>query len=486
MLLLLVFLILFGVKNWLGFVQIRSQHHFFYNIAARLSKQNIRNYLNGSYQDFIEVDSSTHIRKISYQPVEFSHHVLTSLQQIISQAILIFFTTCAIIAYHPSLFLLLLLLLLPPVMLLSVFIRKKLKSVRGTIVSSGEKSLQRLQESLSGFVESNIYHKNEVFTGRYFAYQQQLNNNIATQQTLQALPPRLIEVFAVMGFFILVLINKLSTHTPAVDVLTIGIFMAAAYKIIPGMVKIMNSAGQIKTYQFTITDLQNDSVIKETAPTETVQGISSIAFTNISFKYNSYQVLSNISFELNKGDFAAITGSSGKGKTTVLNVLLGFLKPDNGVITINGQVLNIDDLKNYRRKISYVKQQTFFTGDSVLQNITLADPEPDQDKLKKVISFCGIDEMLSCYPEGIDKAIRENGKNISGGQRQRIMLARALYHDFDVLIIDEPFSELDDAAETAILFKLKQLARQGKIIIFITHNKASLSFCNKIIALDEV
>jgi ABC-type multidrug transport system fused ATPase/permease subunit len=484
-LLLAVFLILFCIKNWFGFIGIKIQHHFFYGVASRLSKRNILNYLNGKYSEFIEVDSSVQIRKISYQPIEFSHHVLTNFQQIISQAILIFFTTCAIIAYHPSLFLLLLLLLVPPVVVLAGFIRKKLKSVRATLVTSGEKNIQRLQESLSGYVESNIYDKNDVFVNRYFNYQQQLNNNIATLQTLESLPPRLIEVFAILGFFILVLINMWSTQRPAIDILTIGIFLAAAYKIIPGIVKILNSAGQIKTYRFTIDNLQSAGTITGPLPAKAAETIRSVKFEEVSFKYNGQEVLSDINFELNPGDFAALTGSSGKGKTTILNLLLGNLTPDKGYISINNQILNAAGLKGYWNKISYVKQQSFFTGDSILKNITLTDERPDWQKLKEVIAFCGIDGMLRLYPEGLDMAIKENGKNISGGQRQRIMLARALYHDFDLLVIDEPFSELDDGAETAILLNLEQLAQQGKIILFITHNSAGLRFSNKIISLNE-
>jgi ABC-type bacteriocin/lantibiotic exporter with double-glycine peptidase domain len=92
---------------------------------------------------------------------------------------------------------------------------------------------------------------------------------------------------------------------------------------------------------------------------------------------------------------------------------------------------------------------------------------------------------LAQYPEGLNKFIKENGKNISGGQRQRLLLARALYHDFDLLILDEAFAEMDDISEKAILGKLKILARQGKLIILITHNKSSLAFCDKIVSLDK-
>src|SRR6185503_14807932 len=118
-------------------------------------------------------------------------------------------------------------------------------------------------------------------------------------------------------------------------------------------------------------------------------------------------------------------------------------------------------------------------------NITLNDESYDKNKLLEVISFCGLNELLSKHPEGVEKVITENGKNISGGQRQRIMLARALYHDFDLLILDEPFSEMDSTSEIEILQKLQGITAQGKMILFVTHNKKSLEYCNKVITLNE-
>lgn len=441
------------------------------------------NYLKDDYHHFVNVDSSVQIRKISQQPIEFSHYILTNFQQVVSQIILIFFTVCAILFYHPTLFLLLFLLLLPPVIALGWFIRKKLKAVRAHTKIVSEKTIQHLHESLSGYVESNIYSKIDFFTDRYYGYQQQLNGDIATQQTLQALPSRLVEVFAVLGFFILVAINNLSANAPASDILTIGIFMAASYKIIPGIVKILNCTGQIKTYQFTLTDLlPTDN--KEAERAEHGLSISSVKFENVYFKYKDHTILNDLSFELRPGDFAGISGSSGRGKTTIINLLLGFLKQDSGTVYLNSEPADITDRQLHLHKISYVKQQPFFIHDSILKNITLTDGDYNKDKLNEVLAFCGIDQLLDKYPEGLEKMIKENGKNISGGQRQRIMLARALYHDFDLLVLDEAFGEMDEPSENCILNKLQILAQKGKMILFITHNKASLTYCNKIVSLD--
>jgi ABC-type bacteriocin/lantibiotic exporter with double-glycine peptidase domain len=486
LLLIGIFFILFSIKNLFGYIGLKSQHHFFYNIASRLSRRNILNYLSDDYSRFVSIDSSVQIRRISQQPIEFSHYILTNFQQIVSQAILIFFTICAILFYHPTLFLLLFVLLLPPVVLLGWYIRKKLKDVRSHIKTTSQKTLQHLHESLAGYVESNIYHKEDFFSDRYAGYQDQLNENIAAQQTLQSLPSRLVEIFAVMGFLILVVINKLSADAPVINVLTIGVFMAAAYKIIPGIVKILNATGQIKTYQFTLNDLLLNDIKTPAVKNEKAhRPINSVNLENIHFKYKDHVILKDLSFGIAQGDLVGISGNSGKGKTTIINLLLGFVKPDCGNICINEKICDADEIALYRSRISYVKQQPFFINDTILKNITLSEYDHYPNRMREAISLSGVDKLLEKYPEGLEKVINENGKNISGGQRQRIMLARALYHDFDLLILDEPFSEMDGVSEIEILQQLQALAKQGKMILFITHNKASLSFCNKIESLDE-
>ncbi|HEY2580717.1 MAG TPA: ABC transporter ATP-binding protein [Mucilaginibacter sp.] len=481
-----IFLLLFCVKNWFGYIGLRSQSRFFYSIATRLSKRNMLNFLNDDYSHFVNIDSSVLIRKISQQPIEFSNYILTNFQQVVSQIIVIFFTIFAILFYHPTLFLLLFLLLLPPVVSLGWFIRKKLKNIRFHTKVVSEKTLQHLHESISGYVESNIYGKNDFFTNRYLNYQQQLNDDIATQQTLQSLPSRLIEIFAVLGFFILLAINKWFAQSPAIDLLTIGIFMAASYKIIPGIVKILNCTGQIKTYQFTLDGLRDpENKSEEKRGPLLITPISSVKFERIYFEYKDHAVLNSVSFEMMPGDFIGISGKSGRGKTTLINLVLGFIEQDCGTILLNNKITDGSERRHYWKNISYVRQQSFFIHDSILKNIALDEGDYDQNKLEEILIICGLDQLLIKYPEGLEKIIKENGKNISGGERQRIMLARALYRDFDLLILDEPFSEMDDLSEGFILNQLQLLACQGKMILFITHNKSSLFYCNKVVSLNE-
>ncbi|MDP9040831.1 MAG: ATP-binding cassette domain-containing protein, partial [Bacteroidota bacterium] len=109
----------------------------------------------------------------------------------------------------------------------------------------------------------------------------------------------------------------------------------------------------------------------------------------------------------------------------------------------------------------------------------------DSKRLEKILQITGIDKWISNFPFGLDTIITENGKNFSGGQRQRFILARALYKDFDLLILDEPFSELDNQAEMDLLKKLRELTAQDKIVLLITHNKEALCYCNKKVLMDE-
>ncbi len=484
-LLITVFFILFGIKNIFAYFLSASKYSFIYNVASRLSECNIRQYLRSGYLEYVNVDSSAHIRKISQQPIEFSTYILTNFQQIMSQSALVLFTVCAVLFYHVTLFVLLFLLLMPAVAALGWLIKRRLKQVRNNIKKTSEHTLKNLREALAGYTESNIYDKEDFFADRYFTQQKMMNHNIRVQQTLQELPSRLIEVFTIFGFFVLIVLNKWSGGNTSIDLLTIGIFLAAAYKIIPGVVKILNSAGQMKTYEFTIKDLSSSNNDERHVLAQSAEDLESIRLEKIHFRYNGQPLLEGLSFEMQPGDFTGISANSGRGKTTLINILLGFIEQHEGMVCINDKILPANERKDYWNRISYIKQQTFLIHDTILKNITLTDGDYDAGKLNEVKDFCGLDVILDQYPEGWNGVITENGKNLSGGQRQRLMLARALYHGFDLLILDEPFGEMDQASENAILEKLQLLAIGGKMILFITHNKQSLSWCDKIVSFDE-
>lgn len=481
---LLILAGIFVIKNLGAYFINKSKYKFVYRVASRLSAQNLQQYLEGSYHDYVNKDSAVHIRRISQQPVEFAHYVLSGFQQLISESIMVLLTIIAILWYNTILFILLFVALAPPLIVLSFYIKKRIRTVRGNIKATSESSLQHLKEALAGYIESNIYHAKDFFTRRYHGHQQALNSYLASLQSAQALPARLMEIFAVIGLLLLIAFNEFAQADTIVPVVTIGAFVAAGYKIIPGLVKILNISGQVKTYAFTAEDMLNDQPQSAHASAEeTIPPIRSISMKNVSFSYGEKQILYNINFDATQGELVGIQGISGKGKTTLINLLLGFLDPTQGEICINGISTTAAQRRSHWKNISYVKQQPFLVHDNILTNIVLTDEETDRRVMDAYFSS-GLSESLKGQPENLNMLITENGRNISGGQRQRVAFARAIYKNAGVMILDEPFNELDEPSEHAIMQELRNYIHDPKLILLITHNTKTLALCTRVISLD--
>ena len=485
-LLIAVFLLLFGIKNLSGFIISRAWFTFISKVAIRISQNNLVNYQQAAFAEFVNTDSSAHIRNICLRPFEFCQYMLSGIQQIITQLSLMLIAMIAIILFNAKLFLLLLLILLPPVIIVFWFVKNRLTLAKQQIQASNERSFQYVMDALKGYVESNIYNRNGFFLQRFINVRKKFSTHLFDSMSLQTMPARIIEIFAVLGLFILIVIAKWTGNNDSSMLITIGAFMAAAYKIIPGIVKVINVSGQIKAYEFSIHDLEQIKKTREQQPGDKLlDDFRSIELKNISFQYKDQPVLQHFSLAINKGDFIGITGESGKGKTTILNLLLGFLPPATGEVLVNDKLVNSDDLKNYWPFIAYVRQQSFFIYDTLLRNISLEEEYYNTEHLQYALHISGLDKLIVKFPEGLEKIITENGKNISGGQQQRIAIARALYKNASLILLDEPFNELDEDAAHTLLEHFRELAAAGKSVVMITHDKKSLSYCNKIISLDE-
>jgi ABC-type bacteriocin/lantibiotic exporter with double-glycine peptidase domain len=485
--LIALFFIFFGFKNLLGILISSAQYKFIGQVAVRISQNKLENYQKGSFGGFINIDSSAHIRNIALSPFEFCQHILSGIQQIFIQAILILVTIIAILLYNAKLFLLILVILLPPVIFVFFYIKKKLTATKKNIQASNEKSFQYLLDALKGYVEGNVFQRNNFFHKRFSKARQIFSSHLFESLSVQTMPNRIIETFAVLGLFVLIVIAKWSDINDSSTIITIGAFIAAAYKIIPGIVKIINAMGQMRAYDFSLNELEsfadktkNEDQIKQPEP------INAIQIQGLDFQYADNHVIKDLSLSIKKGDFIGITGRSGKGKTTIFNLLLGFLSPSNGEILINDSVVSINEIKNYWPQVSYVRQQSFFIHDTILRNITLEEEDYNKKRLESALRLSGLDEFINRSPDGLNKMITENGKNISGGQQQRIAIARALYKDAELILLDEPFNELDDASTILLSQHFKEIAATGKTVIMITHDSKCLNYCSQIVSLDEL
>ncbi|HZE83529.1 MAG TPA: ABC transporter ATP-binding protein, partial [Puia sp.] len=486
---ILIVFFLFCAKNGTAFLIYEAGSRLRFGIALRISQYKLLQYLEGNFKEYVNTDSSVHSGQIFVQPMEFVQNILEGLQQCIKELTLVSVAVIAVLLFNAKLFLLLLVILLPPVIIMSWLTRRKLRSAKDRIKISQDKMWQHLQESIAGFVESNLYDKNIFFVNRYSQSLRTLFKQLATLRTVQGAPTLLAEVFAVFGLLLLIVGSHLYGDGTAIQFVTLGAFLGAAYKIIPGVARILTITGQVRAYEFTLKALTPPTPASSaSAPTPATPvaapplatapagpGLCSMGFHNIGFDYGQNKILRDLNFSIGPGDFLGILGDSGKGKTTVLNLLLGFLEPGQGEILINGMASDSRAIRSHWKNIAYVKQQPFIINDTMLTNITLNEENDETERLERVLSLSGLDELIKKMPGGIHSRISGEGKNISGGQRQRIAIARALYKPADLIILDEPFSELDEASEERLLAHFKKLAREGKLIILITHNKKSLS-----------
>ncbi|HUS01170.1 MAG TPA: hypothetical protein VMY77_05560, partial [Chitinophagaceae bacterium] len=247
-----IFVILFGLKNLAGFFISRNQFKFISRVAVRISGNSLRNYQHAEFEEFVTVDSSVQIRKIAFQPFDYCQFILSGTQQIITQSSLIIIAIIAIILFNAKLFILLLIILLPPIAIVFYFLKKHLANTKAHIRSNNERSFQYLLDALKGYVEGNIYNRNSFFLERFINYRRKFSTYLFASMSIQNLPSRIIETFAVLGLFLLIAIAKLTGNNDGTTIITIGAFMAAAYRIIPGVVKIININGQMRTYEFSV------------------------------------------------------------------------------------------------------------------------------------------------------------------------------------------------------------------------------------------
>ena len=235
---------------------------------------------------------------------------------------------------------------------------------------------------------------------------------------------------------------------------------------------------------FEIIDMHSE-FFNETKQNKLTSFNKEIVFNNVCFKYDKAEVLENISFKVNKGEMVAIVGASGSGKSTLVNLIPRFYDKISGKITIDG--LDIKDMSrsNIRSLIGFVSQESILFNSSVIENITLGDIDKDmEERLKNSISIANAQEFIDDLPEKLNYNVGDNGSNLSGGQKQRIAIARAVFYDSPILVLDEATSSLDSKSEKLVQNAIDKLM-VDKTSIVIAHRLSTIQNANKIIVLDK-
>ena len=210
-----------------------------------------------------------------------------------------------------------------------------------------------------------------------------------------------------------------------------------------------------------------------------------IKFSDVRFFYKDRDlvILDKINFDINKGEYVGIKGSTGTGKSTILDLIMGLISPSSGEIKVDEKKLEINN-RNWHEKIGYVPQDVTLINENILKNIAFGveEKEIDMQKINKCVEIANLSEFINQLPNKFETNIGHMSSNISGGQKQRIGIARALYHDPEILIFDEATNSLDEKTEQQILNVIKKLKGE-KTIIFVSHQTNPLKYCDKIIDL---
>ena len=259
----------------------------------------------------------------------------------------------------------------------------------------------------------------------------------------------------------------------------------------PSLNRIVSSMMYIRKTQVAITNL---NFMKEKHQTEQVfnnppamKFDDSISFNNLCFKFPEQEnyLLKNINIKIKKGEKIGFIGSSGSGKTTLMNIFLRFINENSGSITIDGQALNQDNIRSWRKLLGYVKQDIFILDGSIKDNVAFGEDVVDEKKLQKALQQSSLQPLVDSMPNGADTPVGEKGSKLSGGQRQRVGIARALYRDAEILVFDEATSALDNTTEAEVTEAIDKLSDTNKTIFIIAHRVTTLKNCDRIYELDK-
>jgi len=268
-------------------------------------------------------------------------------------------------------------------------------------------------------------------------------------------------------------------------------------RMLPISNRIMNSLSAIRSYLPSIevvsTNLNNFHSLEDynSAQVSETASISakfkSLEIKDITFQYEGGQpLLQGVTVDINQGEVIGVVGSSGAGKTTLVDIILGLLTPVSGHILFNGEIDLQDDIRGWQNKVGYVQQNIFLVDGSIRENIAygVAEDAIDEQQVKQAASLAKLTEWISFLPDGFETNVGERGIGISGGQRQRIGIARALYHNPELLLLDEATSALDNQTEKALIEDVFSMKKE-KTIILIAHRLDTIKRCDRIIVLDK-
>ena len=486
----------FIAKNFFLTFNLWHQNKFLQNANFEFTNRLFKYYLKKDYIFFVQKNSAHLYRNLT---AIISSYVAYISKYLILLSEIIIFTGIIVILLYVDLLgtSIILFFTVSIVLLIYTFTKKKITSLGEERNIVGGELNKHLLQGMASAKDIKILDREEDLI-----YQVENNLFKITRvniiiEFIRGVPKFAFELLLVLSFTSFVVLMLYLKREMVDIILYLAIFAVASFRIVPSASKILSSAQQIKYLEPSIKILLQEFDFKDSSYLQNnyqkkdvslpLKFKKEINLVNLSFSYPTRKEfsLSEISMNIKKGDFVGIIGKTGSGKSTLVNLLIGLLKPLKGKVEVDE--LNINkNLVEWHKKIGYVPQSVYLTDDTIRKNIAfgLLEDNIDENLIKQAVEKACLNDFLDSLPNGLETTVGEKGIKLSGGQQQRIGIARALYRDPEILILDEATSSLDQKTERKIMESVQFLKRK-KTLIIITHRTSTTENCDKIYSIDN-
>lgn len=470
--------------------QVRGRYMM--RLFADLSQRMYESYLSRGLLFVRSHHTTTLINNVNAMCHRFANGIVSPLLGILTELVVVAVLLVLLSLYNPLIVLLAVAVFVPVALVYSRIIRKRMAEN-----GREENRLQVAQnktmyEALRGYADIEIAGAKPYITARFARGIESLRHYSLRAMLMRASSSHVIEFSLVLGVVTVIVVGLLAGQTVSSLKLFLGVFAVAAYRIVPSISRIVGSWSEFKRNQFVVDLLSEELSHKPQQTSQTTEKLpfgQTIELQNVEFAYSEGSpIVENFSLTIHKGEKVGIQGVSGKGKTTLFNILAALYQPQQGALVVDGVAVDTPELRRkWQNNIAYVSQDLFIPDVSIAENIAFGveKGQIDHERLRRVIATAQLCDLVESLPEGVDTITGEAGCRLSGGQRQRIGIARALYKEASVLMFDEATSSLDEATEREIVDAVAGLseADHNLTILFISHNERTLEFCDRVIEL---
>jgi ATP-binding cassette subfamily C protein len=461
--------------------------------GARLASRLHASYMEMPYATYVGTNSSTHIRNISDTVQRVVTDVFVQGAQLLSESVVMIGLATVLLLTSPLAMGLLLAVVLPAVAIVNRGVNPRLSRLGSEAQDLAADNLRILQESLQGLRDIRVLGRESFFVSLFASSRARLAQNRTARAVLQQVPAATVETAFILflsGFLVITAVTGDSTR----DALpVIGMFAYVGLRLKPSLNQSISSLNGMRYAAAAIDDLYTDLERAQSwqqpdqdAAVESIRFDREIQLRNVTLQYAnaSRPAVAEATLTIPRGSSVGFVGPTGSGKSTLVDLLIGLLQPDLGQVLVDDTDITTRS-GAWLTRLGIVPQVIFVFDDTVRRNIALGEPDHviDESRLRAAVSLAQLDGFVSRLPGGLDAVLGERGVRVSGGERQRIGIARALYRQPDVLVLDEGTSALDNRTEAEFMAAIEGL-RGDYTTILVAHRLTTVRRCDRIYVLD--